>query len=58
MFVIPADRPDVVNDETDSNRESKKSFPVRIDKRIPVKKDMKINRKITMMASLNVFSSL
>ncbi len=58
MFVIPAVNPVVVNDETDSNRESKKFFPVRTDKSAPVKKDIKTNRKITRIASLNVFSSL
>ena len=58
MFVIPAVNPVVVNAETDSNRESKKFFPVMIDKSAPVKKDIKINRKMTRIASLNDFSSL
>ena len=50
MFVIPAVNPVVVKADTDSNSESKKFFSVRIDKSIPVKKDMKIKRKITRMA--------
>ena len=58
MLVIPAVNPVVVNADTDSNNESKKFFSVSIDNRAPVKKDMKIKRKITRMASLNVFSSL
>ena len=58
MFVIPAVNPVVVKADTDSNRESRKFFSVRIDKSAPVKKDIKIKRNITRIASLNVFSSL